>query len=156
MRRLTPRQERKCRRGGQHPPRHVAFLPCPRSAMHSGIALGRLRRPEVQGHTVDAVAEAGRRRAVLEHVALVSTAPGAVDLGPDHEQAIVLRGADRALDRRPEARPAGAAVELRLRREQRVGRSRRRHRCRRAFHCPAGSSTPARCRARAARCTARV
>src|SRR5207248_1208797 len=41
-----------------------------------------------------------------------------VHLGPHHEEAAILCCADRALQRRVEARPAGAAFELGIRGEQ--------------------------------------
>src|SRR5688572_29984283 len=79
----------------------------------------RVRR-EVQCKAVDAVAKAGRRRAVWEHVPEMTTALAAVDLGPHHAVSPIHRFVDRALQRREEARPAGAAFELAFGPEQRL------------------------------------
>src|SRR5215471_2050698 len=83
-------------------------------------ALGRLLGLglELQGHTVHAVAQARRRRSIIEHVAEVATTAPAVDLCASHEQALVDAGGHRIFEGCIEARPAGAAVELGLRREQ--------------------------------------
>src|SRR5512147_1774000 len=77
------------------------------------------RRDEIEGDAVQAVAEPGRRGTVLEHVAEMPAAAATMHLGPDQEQTMVLRGANAARERRPEARPTRAAVELGLRREER-------------------------------------
>src|SRR5205823_1378982 len=53
-------------------------------------------------------------------MAEMAAAAAAMDLGAHHAIAAVGRGFDRALDRIVEARPAGAALELRLRHEQRL------------------------------------
>jgi hypothetical protein len=76
------------------------------------------RRDEIEGDAVQAVAEPGRRGTVLEHVAEMPAASATMHLGPDQEQATLLRGANAARERRPEARPTRAAVELGLRREE--------------------------------------
>src|SRR5690606_18099139 len=69
---------------------------------------------------VDAIALACRRRAVGEDVALVRTAAGADDLGADHAVAGVADILEMAGGKRlGEARPAGAALELRAAVEQR-------------------------------------
>ena len=74
---------------------------------------GLLCRLELQGDAVHAVAQAGRLRAILENVAEVAAATGAVDLGAGLEEAAVRGGADvGGIDRRPEARPASAGVEF--------------------------------------------
>lgn len=59
---------------------------------------------------------AGRRRAVVEHMAEMAAAAAAVHLGARQEQLVVGPGADRVRQRLVEARPAGAAVELGRRR----------------------------------------
>src|SRR5262245_16317549 len=83
-------------------------------------ALGRLLGLglELQSHSVHAIAQARRRRSIIEHVAEVATAALAVDLCASHEQALVDAGGYRIFEGCIEARPAGAAVELGLRREQ--------------------------------------
>lgn len=63
------------------------------------------RRDEIEGDAVQAVAEPGRRGTVLEHVAEMPAAAATMHLGPDQEQTMVLRGANAARERRPEARP---------------------------------------------------
>ena len=74
-------------------------------------ALASLRQ-EVHCHAIDAVAQMGRRRTVIEHVAEMAAAPRAMHLGADHAITLVGRCLDRALYRIVEARPPGAAVEL--------------------------------------------
>src|SRR5205807_2365503 len=61
---------------------------------------------------VHTIALTGRRRPVLEDMAEMTTATLAVHLGADHEKAAVGRRFDRGVERRREARPAGAAVEF--------------------------------------------
>src|SRR5262249_49434900 len=73
---------------------------------------------ELQAHAVHAVAPARRRRSIIEHVAEVASAAPAVDLCASSEQALVDAGGHRIFEGCIEARPAGAAVELGLRREQ--------------------------------------
>src|SRR5216683_6357488 len=70
---------------------------------------------ELDRRRVDAVAKAGRVRAVVEDVTKVAAAVGAGDLGPDHEKASVLVFLDGGtLRRRVEARPAAVGVEFGL------------------------------------------
>ena len=69
-------------------------------------------RLEVHRLAVDAVAQAGGRRAVREDMAEMAAAIGAMDLDAVHAVAAILRGADSALKRLVEARPAGAALEF--------------------------------------------
>ena len=74
---------------------------------------------EVERARVDAVAQAGRVRAVVEDMAEVAAARRAHDLGANHPVARVgLR--DDAVERRrlEEARPAAARLELRVRAEE--------------------------------------
>lgn len=76
-------------------------------------------RVEGERDAVHAVAQAGRRRAVVEHMAEMAAAAAAVHFGADHPERRVGVGADRVVERFPEARPARMAVELGGRREQR-------------------------------------
>src|SRR5690606_38492266 len=84
---------------------------------------GRMRRSgrdEFEGDAVDAIAQAGGRRAVLEDMALVAAAIGAVHLDALHAQCVVDRGAQGPVDEGIEARPAGAALELGVGGEERL------------------------------------
>src|SRR3954447_19848250 len=78
-------------------------------------ACRRLRRVEHQRKTVHAVAQAGRLRAVVEDVAEMAAAAGAMDFGAQHAEGPVLGLADGVFQRLPETRPAGAALELGVR-----------------------------------------
>src|ERR1700735_2923086 len=91
-----------------------------KSGHHAGRVLTPLLRLEVHRHAVDAVAQVGRRRTVLEHVAEMATAAAAVHLGAHPAVAAIARGLDRARLRIVEARPAGAALEFLLGGEQRL------------------------------------
>ena len=75
---------------------------------------------EFHRHAVDAVAQAGRRRAVVEHVAEMAAAAAAMHLVARHAMAGVGVALDRARQRIVEARPAGAALEFLLGDEQRL------------------------------------
>src|SRR5262249_40787391 len=71
---------------------------------------------EFQGRGVHAVALAGRRGPVVEDVPQMAAAVLAVHFGPGHEEAAVRLGVDAVVrERLPEARPAGAGIELRFR-----------------------------------------
>src|SRR5205085_8438738 len=74
---------------------------------------------EYQGVAVHAVAQSGRLRPVVEDVPEVAAAAAAVDFGPQHAEGAVFGLADGVIERLIEARPAGAALELGLRGEQR-------------------------------------
>ena len=75
---------------------------------------------ELERGGVEAVAQAGGLRAVLEDVAEVRAAAGAVDLVAHHAVAVVALRADvHRVDGGVEAGPAGARVELVLAREER-------------------------------------
>src|SRR5215218_454012 len=82
--------------------------------------LGCLVGVEAERGGVYAVALSGRRGAVIEDVALVRPAHGAVHLRAAHEEAAVFLGLDVLLvRRRPEARPARPGVVLGLGAEER-------------------------------------
>src|SRR6185312_2819753 len=85
------------------------------------FSLGRLRRRWMEGQrqTVHAVTQAGRLRTVVKDVAEMAAAAAAMHFGAQHAKGAVRGGADRVLERLIETRPAGAALELGLRREQR-------------------------------------
>src|SRR5262245_59964727 len=69
---------------------------------------------------IDAMADAGGRRPIVEHVAQVAVAPGAEDFGSAHAMAAVGFGRDiLGAHRLEEAWPAGAGVELGGRGEER-------------------------------------
>src|SRR6516165_8277360 len=74
---------------------------------------------EFQGNAVDAVAQSGGRRAVLEDMAQMSAAATAMHLGAWQQQQVVGGGADGVRQRPVEARPAGLAVVFGLRGEHR-------------------------------------
>src|SRR5882757_10661816 len=76
-------------------------------------------RMEYQRKAVHAVAQAGRLRPIVENVTEMAAAAAAVDFSPQHPEGAVFGLADRILKRLIKTRPAGAALELGLRREQR-------------------------------------
>src|SRR5512143_335416 len=78
-----------------------------------------LGRDELQRHAVHAVAQAGRRRTVVEHMAEMTAAAAAMNLLAHHAEGIVLVDQNRILDWLVEAWPARTAVELGLRIEER-------------------------------------
>src|SRR5262245_17566409 len=75
---------------------------------------------EVHGDAVDAIAQMRRRGPVVKHVPEMAAAPAAMHLGAHHPIASIGRSFDRTLHRIVEARPAGTALELLLRHEQRL------------------------------------
>src|ERR1700731_392665 len=75
---------------------------------------------KIERHAVHAVALSSRLRTVVEHVAEVAAAAAAMNFGSRHEEAAVGLGFDRPVERRRKARPAGAAVELGVRRKHRL------------------------------------
>src|SRR3989442_1642160 len=77
-------------------------------------ALRRRRRRgmEDQPETVDAVAQSGRLRTVVEDVAEMAAATPAMHLGAEHAESAVLGLADIALNRLAEPRPARATLEF--------------------------------------------
>src|SRR6266481_3883101 len=74
---------------------------------------------EHQRKAVHAVAQAGRLRSVVENVTEMAAAAAAMNFGPQYPQGPVFGLADGVLKRLVKTRPAGAALEFRLRREQR-------------------------------------
>ena len=73
-----------------------------------------------QGSRIDAIAQAGGRRAILKHVALVGAAQRAFNLHPVHPAAVVWLAHDIFPGHRlEEAGPPGAGIEFGLRRKQR-------------------------------------
>src|SRR6185437_3812051 len=81
----------------------------------------RLFRLEFQRCRIDAVAQSGRRRAVLEHVAEMAVTTRAKHLGPNHAVGDVALLVDMALGCRPvETRPAAAGIELGIGLKQRL------------------------------------
>ena len=84
---------------------HAFFLQC--------RYRGGLRRNEFQRHPVDAIAQPGWRGAVVENVALMPAASGAMDFRSRHEELPIGFRLDRGLlDRLPKAGPAGSALEF--------------------------------------------
>src|SRR5262249_37273241 len=75
---------------------------------------------EIERNAVHAEPETRRRRAVGKDVAEVAATARTVHLDAFHEKTVVRRCLDGAPDRRPKARPAGAALELGRRFEQRL------------------------------------
>src|SRR5258706_15315502 len=71
-----------------------------------------------ESDAVDAIAQARRLGTVIEDVTQVAATVIAGNCGSHHAEAHILGRPDSSLDRRPEAWPAGAAVEVRGRREQ--------------------------------------
>src|SRR5262245_60781004 len=84
-----------------------------------GAGFARLGRDEFQGDTVDAIAEPRRLGAVIEHVAEMAAAAAAMHLLAHHAEGEIGVLLHRVLDRRIEARPASAAIELGLGGEER-------------------------------------
>src|SRR4029077_19304881 len=84
-----------------------------------GLCFGAVLRDELERDAVVAVPQSGRRRAVLEQVAVVAAAPFAVVLGARVDQVEVLLAVEHARDGREEGGPAGARVELHLGGEER-------------------------------------
>src|SRR6476469_470536 len=79
-----------------------------------------LRRNEFQRHSIDAVSQAGRRRAIVENMPLMAVASSAMDFGSRHEEFLVgFRFDGGLLDRSPKARPPRSTLEFVLRRKQR-------------------------------------
>src|SRR5450756_3198666 len=79
---------------------------------------------EAQRHAVVAIALPGRRRAVVEYMAVVPAAARTVILGARKNQLEVAAGAERAGNGGEKAGPAGAAVEFHDRGEKRQAAAR--------------------------------
>src|ERR1700692_2334838 len=79
-----------------------------------------LVRFEVHCDAVDAIAKMRRRRPIVEDMPEGTAAPAAMHLGANHTETLVCGRLDRPLDGVVEARPAGAALELLFRHEQRL------------------------------------
>src|SRR6516164_110418 len=74
---------------------------------------------EFQRDAVHTVAQAGGLRPVGKDVTEMPAAAAARDGGADHAERTILGLIDGVIQRRPKARPAGAAFEFGFRREQR-------------------------------------
>src|SRR2546430_5780145 len=74
---------------------------------------------EHEAKAVDAIAQAGRLRSVVEDMAEMAAAAAAMHLGGGHAEGAVLGLAERIFQRLIEARPAGAAFEFGVGRKQR-------------------------------------
>src|SRR6266852_3469205 len=74
---------------------------------------------EHQAKAVDAIAQAGRLRSVVEDMAEMAATAAAMHLGPRHAVGAVLCLAEPIFQRLVEARPAGAAFEFGVGRKQR-------------------------------------
>src|SRR5688500_2127448 len=68
---------------------------------------------------VDAVAQAGRLRSVVENMTEMSAAATAMHFGPQHPEGAVFGLAEGVFQRLIKARPAGAALVFGLRGKQR-------------------------------------
>src|ERR1700738_4956845 len=86
---------------------------------NSTSSRARCGRMEHQRKTVHAVAQAGRLRTIVEDVAEMAAAATAVNFGAQHAEGAVLGLADGVLERLIKTRPAGAALEFGVGREQR-------------------------------------
>src|SRR5215470_4254836 len=76
---------------------------------------------QFQRGRVHAIALTGRLGAVVKDMAEMPSAFGAEGFRSPHEEAPVLFGRDALIRKRlPEARPAGARLELRVGREERI------------------------------------
>src|SRR3954462_15426080 len=90
------------------------------AAMLRILRAGPLSGFELQRHSIHAVALAGRLRTVGKHMAEMAAALRALDLHPRHAVAAIGRRLNGALDRAIEARPAAAALVLRVGGEERL------------------------------------
>src|SRR5207237_1644978 len=75
-------------------------------------------RVKHQPKPVDAIAQAGRLRSVVEDVTHMSTAAAAVDFRARHPERRIPGFANGVVERLVEAWPAGAALEFGIRGEQ--------------------------------------
>src|SRR5881397_3406025 len=90
------------------------------ASRNAGYDCSQSLRLEVQRHAIDAITQMRGGRPIFEHVAEMAAAAAAVHFRAHHPEAAVAGGFDRARNRVVEAWPAGAALELRLRDEQRL------------------------------------
>src|SRR4030088_1976448 len=74
---------------------------------------------EDQRKAIHAVAQAGRLRPIVEDVTEMAAAAAAVNFGPQHPKGAVFGLADGVVERLIKTRAGGAALEFRLRGEQR-------------------------------------
>src|SRR4051794_27157000 len=100
-------------------PRSETGAQLPGGATIAGSARRGRARTKYQCEAVDAVAQAGRFRSIVEDVAEVTAAATAMNFSPQHPKRAVLGFADCILERLIETRPTRAALELGLRGEQR-------------------------------------
>src|SRR3954464_12888124 len=77
-------------------------------------------RLKIHRDPIDAVAQMGWRRAVLEHMSEVTAASRAMDFRADHTVAAIDGRFDGAINRLIEARPSRPALELELGFEERL------------------------------------
>src|SRR5688572_3808037 len=77
-------------------------------------------RLELHRHPVDAIAQAGGRRTIVEYMTKVAATAAAMHLRADHAVAVVRRCLHGPRLGIVEARPARAALEFLLRHEQRL------------------------------------
>src|SRR3984885_11668885 len=76
---------------------------------------------KLQRKTVHAIAQAGRLRTVVEDMAEMAATAAAMNFAAQHAEGAVFPFGHGIVQRLIEARPAGTALVLRLRREQRQG-----------------------------------
>src|SRR3954447_4599384 len=100
-------------------PRSETGAQLPGGATIAGSARRGRARSKYQCEAVDAVAQAGRFRSIVEDVAEMTAAAAAMNFGPQHSEGAVLGLAHRVFDWLIEAGPTRAALELGLRGEQR-------------------------------------
>src|SRR5579864_8287163 len=114
MRRISPSDMALSRKGGRRG-RIRAVLRPPTKHILRPRSMEALTLPwfQLQGRRIDAVAKAGRPRAVVEDMAEVAGAVRAKHFGADHAVARVRLLVDMVfVGRLGEARPAAAGVEL--------------------------------------------
>src|SRR5258707_15543660 len=85
---------------------------CPKACRRFRSPTGKSGRTEGHGDAVHAVSKAGGLRTVVEHVAEVTTAAVAEHLSARHTEAVVGTLENGSVQRPPETRPPGAAVEF--------------------------------------------
>ncbi len=103
---------------------------------------------------IHAVAHAGGLGAIGEDVAEMAAAARAVDLRARHQMSVIFARGHRSGERLQEARPAGAALELRLRLVERLAAAGAAEHARAVLVVERARASPSRCRDGAARGTA--